>query len=324
MDSEILDRAMAVVSKRRAKAYEEYDRRLSEVNHKIPQIREINTQIFNTGRELIKIIMDKNLTEVQRRNAIDDTERRNKGAQNYSRTLLLKNGYPADYLDIHYTCEKCSDTGYSGNVLCECVKNLYGKISAERLNKSARLELSSFETFRLSYYSGDDYVQMNKILEFTRNYAFGFSTFSKSVLMLGDTGLGKTHLSLAIANEVLQKGFSVVYDSVINIITDISKENFGRGSNSNMGDAVVNSDLLIVDDLGTESNTPFNNSTIYNIINTRLNKSLPTIINTNLNYAGIKERYDSRISSRLSTYTSLTFKGKDIRIQKMNNSPDVL
>ena len=238
-----------------------------------------------------------------------------------SKKLLEQNGYPADYLDVHYSCPFCRDTGYFDGRFCECFKKLCGKLSTDELNKNAKLALSSFDTFSLSYYKGDDYFTMNNILEFTRQYAETFTPDSGSIFMFGPTGLGKTHLSLAAANRILEKGYSVIYDSVINILRKIEKEHFSREHNSDMIDLVIETDLLILDDLGTEYETAFYNATIYNIINTRLNSGKPTIISTNLDFGGIKQRYDERVVSRIvAAYTCLEFKGDDIRLQiKTNN-----
>ena len=150
-------------------------------------------------------------------------------------------------------------------------------------------------------------------------YAATFSPDSRSILMFGQTGLGKTHLSLAIANKVLEKGYSVIYDSAINILRSIEKEHFSREHSSEMIDLVMDTDLLILDDLGTEYESQFYTATIYNIINTRLNRGKPSIISTNLDLAGISRRYDKRVTSRIvATYSCLEFKGEDVRLQKRN------
>jgi len=235
--------------------------------------------------------------------------------------LLAANGYPEAYLDIHYTCNMCNDTGYCDGSYCDCLKKLCGRIAADELNKNAHLKLSDFDTFSLSYYNGDDYFNMQKILEFTKQYAETFNENSNSIFMFGKTGLGKTHLSLAIANRVLDKGYSVIYDSAINILRNIEREHFSREHSSDMIDLVMNTDLLILDDLGTEYETPFYNATIYNIINSRLNSGKATIISTNLDLAGIKRRYDERVVSRIiSVYTCLAFKGEDVRLQIRQNN----
>ncbi|HOC34659.1 MAG TPA: ATP-binding protein, partial [Ruminococcus flavefaciens] len=216
MESEIFDKAQAIMTNRRMTAISENEARISEINSKVPQIREINEVLYNTGKELIKIISDKNSVDAEKK--IEQLRQYNLGAQEMSRKILAANGYPEDYLDIHYTCPICCDTGYNGSKFCSCFNRLCGKLSADELNKSAQLKLSSFDTFSLTYYQGEDYQTMKKILEYTRQYAATFSAKSSSIFMFGRTGLGKTHLSLAIANMVLEKGFSVIYDSVINIL----------------------------------------------------------------------------------------------------------
>ena len=132
--------------------------------------------------------------------------------------------------------------------------------------------------------------------------------------MLGKTGLGKTHLSLSIAEVLIKNGWNVLYDSTINYLRQIEKEHFGRDLNGNTLQILLDADLIILDDLGSEYDTSFYVATIYNIINTRLNKNLPTIINTNLTPQELERKYDSRIVSRLFTmYTYLKFTGNDVR-----------
>lgn len=318
MESEIFDKAQAIMTNRRMRAISENEKRISEINQKLPQIREINEVLYNTGKELISIISEKNSTDVKQK--IEQLRQYNLGAQDMSRKILAANGYPEDYLDIHYTCNICCDTGYNGSRFCSCFNRLCGKLSADELNKNAQLKLSSFDSFSLMYYQGEDYQTMKKILEYTHQYASTFTPDSGSILMFGRTGLGKTHLSLAIANTVLEKGYSVIYDSAINILRSIEKEHFSREHSSDMIDLVMETELLILDDLGTEYETPFYNATIYNILNTRLNGGRPTIISTNLDFDGIKRRYDERVVSRIvSAYKCLEFQGEDVRLQIARN-----
>lgn len=319
MNSDIFDRAQAIMTTRRRNAISENDSRIAEINKKLPQIKEINDVLYSTGKELINIISSGKKDDIQQ--SIAKLRSDNVQAQAMARSILAANGYPEDYLDVHYSCPVCHDTGYCGSSFCNCFKKLCGKLSADELNKSAHLKLSSFDSFSLSYYSGDDYFTMQRILEFTKQYAETFTPQTDSIFMFGDTGLGKTHLSLAIANKVLEKGYSVIYDSAINILRNIEKEHFSRDHSSEMIDLVMNTDLLILDDLGTEYETAFYSATIYNIINTRLNSGRPTIISTNLGFEGIERKYEKRVVSRIvSVYKCLEFSGEDVRLQMQKRS----
>ncbi len=318
MKSEHLERARAIISARRNRAHAINEEHFTEVNARIPEIVEINRQLFQTSRSILNIIRSgKDVTE-----QIEHLRRQNQQAQQMARQLLTMHGYPENYLEIVYTCPKCSDTGYYQGTYCSCLTELTAQIAAEELNKNAQINLCSFDTFDLSYYANqrtengtDCYKAMESIFLFCKEYAQHFTKTSPSILMYGETGLGKTHLSLSIASAALDKGYSVLYDSVINFLLQIEHEHFGRDQSGNDTlSLLLSCDLLILDDLGTEFDSPFYQSVIYNIINTRMNRCLPTIISTNLDYNGISYRYNERITSRLfTTYVPHHFVGRDVR-----------
>lgn len=327
MNSSVFQEAMQKIASRRLRAEHENERRHEEVNRAIPQIAEVNHHLRQTASKIFETLQSG--TDVQTR--IEALRRQNLEAQQLSAALLTANGYPADYLDMHYTCEKCSDTGYQGGLYCDCLKRMVASVGIAQMNRSAQLELSTFDTFSLDYYRGrrteqgeDCFPMMQDILNFCRRYADTFTLESPSLLFYGRTGLGKTHLSLAIVTEALGKGYEVIYDSIINLLQQVEREHFGREkSEVDTLSLLLQTDLLVLDDLGTEFDTAFNTSTVYNIINTRINRGLPTIINTNLDYTAIRRRYEERIVSRLfAVYECLHFVGNDIRLlKKRENKP---
>ena len=158
---------------------------------------------------------------------------------------------------------------------------------------------------------------MKEILDFCRDYAADFATDSPSLLLYGATGLGKTHLSLAIASEAVKKGYGVIYGSAQNLMSRLEKEHFSSGRNSEYEgseQALLECDLLIIDDLGAEFSTQFTVAELYNIINTRIMSRLPVIISTNLTPDGLEQKYTQRITSRIiGNYITLYLCGKDIR-----------
>ena len=145
---------------------------------------------------------------------------------------------------------------------------------------------------------------------------------SESLLLVGPTGLGKTHLSTAVAKTVIDRGYDVVYTGAIGMLADFERARFGNASGAESGNGTeryFDCDLLIIDDLGSEVSNQFTVSCIYNVINNRISLGNPTIISTNLNQNEIGDRYWDRITSRLfGEYLPLVFSGTDVRKQKIS------
>ena len=124
-------------------------------------------------------------------------------------------------------------------------------------------------------------------------------------------------MSLAIANDVIKKGYNVVYGPISKIIGNIEKEHFSSGDDRVTLQNVLDCDLLILDDLGTEFTTQFVSASLFDIVNSRILNKKPTIINTNLDFEELKQRYTDRLVSRISgNYRMLEFFGEDIRTLK--------
>lgn len=282
-----------------------------------PEIYELESKMRQSAFGLVKVIgMGEKTAEY-----IEKLKNENLQAQAEIKEILISAGYSENEFDPVYTCPKCSDTGFYNGKLCECHIELLRRLSYEQLCKESPLKISTFDDFSLKYYSDDkeNYDIMSRILSFCKNYAESFDCTSDSVLMFGQTGLGKTHLSLAIAGEVLKKGYGVVYGSAQNLFSAVEKEHFGRSDNpdGSTEKMLLECDLLILDDLGAEFITSFTTATVNNIITTRLLTSKPTIINTNLQIAELENSYSRRIASRIiGEYRLLNFKGPDIRQRK--------
>lgn len=246
--------------------------------------------------------------------------------------ILSSENLPDNYLEVEYQCKMCNDTGYINGKLCECFKQFMKKEVYNRLNALSPLSLSTFDSFSLDYYSAisskegatSPQKRMSDIFNYCKKYAENFSNGSKSLLMQGATGLGKTHLSLAIANTVIEKGFGVIYASTQNIIAKLEKERFRYNRNDDTEDTesyLIECDLLILDDLGTEFSTPFSNAAIYNIINSRIMLSKPTIISTNLTTKELEKAYTQRVASRIiGNNIRLAFLGNDVRQKKVQKN----
>ncbi len=232
------------------------------------------------------------------------------------RAELLKN---AGIGEISYNCNACQDSGYINGKICGCIHNFAKEIVISDLAGNIPLSKCRFENFDLNYYQNADEggnnprKRMTQILKLCREYAISFNpSTSDSLLFMGNTGLGKTHLTLAIVYELLNKGFDVIYGASYNLFSAMETEHFDRHTNTSYQSA-INCDLLVIDDLGGEFVSPYIQSLLYNVINTRDLAGRPTIINTNLSMSDIAERYTPRVASRLTKYTAKKFIGNDIR-----------
>ncbi len=222
--------------------------------------------------------------------------------------------------EITYDCQLCKDSGYVGGKICDCIKKIAAKVILDDLKKEMPLDECSFENFDLNFYSKDGEnprKRMTSILKLCREYVNKFEPQkAENLLFMGSPGLGKTHLTLAIVSGVVEKGFMAFYGPAENLFALVSSERFS-GENKGSYEAMLNCDLLVIDDLGTELSTEFSRSVFYNLINSRLLCKKPTVINTNLTMKEIADRYGERIASRLiGNYNANKFLGQDIRQQK--------
>lgn len=215
-----------------------------------------------------------------------------------------------------FNCSLCQDTGITEHGICSCVKARANEKMLKQLCDQFPVDDFSFETFSLSYYDGDEKDTMNDIYKKCISYANTFTKHSKSLYIMGNTGLGKTHLTFSMAKEIVKKGYSVLYCTAQNMITALEKEHFGNNEQP-LQEYYLNSDLLIIDDLGTEYLSPVAQSELYHVINHRILINLPTIINSNLCPSELEKRYGERLVSRIfGCYHTLHCVGDDIRIKK--------
>jgi DNA replication protein DnaC len=312
---DIYEKAKATIEARRNNAIAEADGRNEIVRAESEEIAKIDEELATTGMLIFKTAcMGGDITPIKERN---------KELQAKRRELIVGLGYPADYTDLKYTCPDCSDTGFiDGTKTCHCLKELIikGRIEASAMGRL--LEKQSFDNFDLDWYAYDEKIKerMKVNLAVAKNYVRDFNKKQDNLLLIGSTGTGKTHISTAIARELIHKGYDVIYDSTQNIISDFESDRFRNsyGREENKSEKYLDCRLLIIDDLGTEFSNQFTLSTIYNLLNTRQNKGLPTIISTNLSPEELARKYEDRIYSRIigSDCKVLAFIGKDKRVSR--------
>ena len=300
------------------RATEAADFRRAEVMAVVPGVAEIEKLLSLTGFKIFDATLRGDKEELERINA----ENRELNSQKVA--LLTAAGYPADYTEVKYECSECGDTGVVDNKMCICMKKKLVEAGIESSGMSDLIKCQSFDNFSLDYYkqSKENYERMSTILAIAKKYADDFdAATSTNIAMFGGTGLGKTHLSSAMASVIIEKGNDVYYTGANSMFADFEQKRFGNSADPDAeGDIekYFSCDLLIIDDLGTEVTNQFTTSCLYNIINTRLNRKKPVVLSTNLTKDEFKKRYWDRIASRVfGEYTILPFCGVDIRAQKL-------
>jgi DNA replication protein DnaC len=297
------------------------DARRMELHARIPAVAELDRALSETGLEIMRVTLaggedrEAKLAAVRERNQLLLS----------ARAEILKGaGYPEDYSSIHYECDRCGDSGYVDGKMCTCMRRALTLAGYESSGIADLLRTQTFETFSFEFYRRNPEVfeRMTRNFKFLRDYAESFSTDRMcNLLLMGDTGLGKTHLSSAVAKTVIDRGYDVRYVTAVGMLADFEYQRFGNSINGDEGENVscyYDCDLLIIDDLGTEVVNQFTLSCIYNVINIRLTRRKSTVISTNLKQKELRDKYWDRVTSRLfGEYQPLVFEGTDVRRMKI-------
>ena len=320
-DGRIMRRALGRFEEDRTARQEAFARRREQVFARRPRLRQIEQEL---GQTMSRIISGALRRGTDPRPAIETLRDENLSLQREKREILQELGLPEDYLEEKPACALCGDTGYRGGEVCLCLRRYYAREQQKELSRMLDLGSQSFDTFSLEWYSDrardggfSPQENMKAVYDVCAEYAYQFGKKPGNLLLFGAPGLGKTHLSAAIAREVGGKGYSVVYDTAAHVFEQFEAQKFSREEDEETSadvERVLQCDLLILDDLGTEMVTAFVQSALYRIVNTRLMEKKSTILNTNLTPGELGRRYSPQIASRIEgEYQILPFLGEDIR-----------
>ncbi len=305
------------------------ENRRRNVFSKVPRLEEIDYEIKSLGLKLYKIALSGGDIKPK----IDELRKEQKNLLEIKNKLLEENGFACDELSERFACSKCRDTGAIGTKICECYKRKLIEKAYAQSNLSAQLTHQSFETFDISLYSDEveeaygmsPKAYMKNILKTCEEFVKNFDKKDENLLFSGRPGLGKTFLSTCIAKELINKQYSVIYETAYKTFSMLEELKFKKAENEEKlkfkVDKLYSCDLLILDDLGSEFSTHYTTSALFDIINSRLISGKKTVINTNLSISELSEKYGERVVSRLyGHYQLLNFIGSDIRIDKSVNN----
>lgn len=309
--------AKSELERRRKHADDTAQRNLEDFLSRCPRAVDIRRELAANAASAARAVVSGGDVRVQ----LEKRRERGLALRREYEQLLQSHGLTRRDIEPQYICPLCHDTGFVDGRMCDCYRTMCRNMAYSKLSVELPLSQCTFDSFSLDYYREDPkaHERMSVILKSCREYADNFRTHSPSLLFWGGTGLGKTHLSLAVANAVLDKGFGVVYGSAQRFAVALDRERFGRDrdDDSTSGD-LKECDLLILDDLGTEFSSAYPNAAIYDVVNARLMAERPTIISTNYGIHALEERYGERFASRIvGNYVMLGFMGKDVRVQKI-------
>lgn len=322
-DGKIMRRALQRFEQDRQERETRFQERRETVLQRQPRLRQIDGELRTT---MSRILSDALRHGTDPRPAVERLRQENLGLQREKRALLAELGLPEDALEETPACPLCGDTGYRNGQVCRCLRKYYAQEQQKELSRMLDLGNQSFDTFSLDWYpdrmepgqrrSAREHME-ERVYNSCAEYAHSFGRKPANLLLFGAPGLGKTHLSAAIAREVSEQGWSVVYDTAAHVFERFESQKFGREDGETVSsdvERVLTCDLLILDDLGTEMTTAFVQSALYQIVNTRLMEKRSTIISTNLSPEKLAQRYSPQIASRIEgEYQLLPFVGEDIR-----------
>jgi DNA replication protein DnaC len=293
--------------------------RKDEIEAALPEVLEIERKIGKLCIQLsISAFKDiKNRDEYLVRLKEKITDLRIKKSE-----LLVSRGYDMDYLNLHYRCPKCKDTGFIKTKKCSCFHKKLVNIYYQNSDLRETLMENNFKNFKLEYFSShrdnnnpdSPRRNMEKVLTKAHNFIDKFKYSNENLLFYGNSGTGKTFLSHCIAKELLDNGLLVIYRTSEELINSLKDIRFNK--DSNLQDLLFNCDLLIIDDLGTEQNNDFSRTEFFNLLNKRLIRKKKMLISTNLSLESLMKSYSERTTSRLlGNFTLCKFYGDDIRIR---------
>lgn len=311
---------------KRLDAQKEQARRQEQVYTAVPYIDKIDTKMSFIGINLAKAALSPGANTAE---LVTLFEAENVKLIEQKQKLLADYGYAPDYLELHYSCHKCNDTGYIGTTHCTCFKQSLINVAYEQSNLKHVLEYENFDTFDFDYYSKEvhekfgrsPHENMQNLYRFSVHFVDKFKSSFQNILFHGNTGLGKTFLCNCIAKDLLDQGRTVLYLPAVQLFQLFEAARFHREDmedhSKEMLSTLLSVELLIIDDLGTEFITSFTGPELFNTLNTRILNQKPTIISTNLSPTELKNFYSDRIISRVfGSYEVFPVFGDDIRILK--------
>lgn len=312
---------MREYEKQQIKNRHEQERRIAQVYRRLPRIEEIDREIGAQSAACARKVLggDGQARELLRAQLADLKEEK--------QALLKSAGFSVDYMEMRYRCMDCQDTGYANGKRCHCLERARIEILYAQSNLQEILKRENFSTFSFDYFDTQTKLPglgltqreyMEQVVRRCREFALRYPDKGKNILFTGSTGVGKTFLTNCIAKELIDRYVSVIYLSSSDLFELFSRFRFGRDEEEAQESCrhILECDMLIIDDLGTEVNNTFVSSQLFYCVNERINRGKGTMISTNLSMDMLRDLYSDRVASRImSQYLAIPLYGADLRMK---------
>ena len=301
----------------------EQEERVARVYDRLPRVGELDQELSGLAAECARLRLAGREQELAEGKARLAALRREKAER------LREGGFPADYMEMRYVCPDCKDTGYADGKRCHCFERARLRLLYAQSNIEEILKRENFSTLSFAYYDDEDVLPqlgmteaayMKLVVRRCREFVREFPDKGGNLLFTGTTGVGKTFLTNCIAKELIDQGVSVIYFQSQDLFELFSRSKFGREGQEEAEEncrQILDCQLLIIDDLGTELNNSFVSSQLFYCVNERISRGRGTIISTNLSVDMLRDTYSDRVASRImGHYTMVPLYGAGIRIKK--------
>ena len=317
------DAIMREYGRQQIENHHKLEERRQEIYARLPVVRQLEAEIAERSVACAKKLLEGD------KSVLDRLKEDLKDLREQKSLIIRAAGYPDDYLELHYRCPDCRDTGLIDGRKCHCFLQAQMKLLHAQSNLEDVLERENFNALSYEYYDDTEILPqlgitnaayMRRVVAGCREFVRDFDKKHDNLLFTGSTGVGKTFLTNCIARELMDDFHSVIYLTASDLFDVFSRNKFDYDNAEDMKDMyrfILDCDLLIIDDLGTELNNSFTSSQLFYCINERMNMSRSTIISTNLTLARLRDSYTDRVTSRImSGYRIIPLYGRDIRLVK--------
>ena len=317
------DAIMREYGRQQIENHHKLEERRQEIYARLPVVKQLEAEIAERSVACAKKLLEGD------KGVLDRLKEDLRDLREQKALIIRAAGYPDDYLELHYRCPDCRDTGLVDGRKCHCFLQAQMKLLHAQSNLEDVLERENFKALSYEYYDDTEILPqlgitnaayMRRVVAGCKEFVRDFDKKHDNLLFTGSTGVGKTFLTNCIARELMDDFHSVIYLTASDLFDVFSRNKFDYDNAEDMKDMyrfILDCDLLIIDDLGTELNNSFTSSQLFYCINERMNMSRSTIISTNLTLARLRDSYTDRVTSRImSGYRIIPLYGGDIRLLK--------